>query len=260
MCVRQVHAEGAGVGGRGAQMMPPLTDEQRDDVERNIGLAYRVAERCAGALPKDDAKQAAVLGLMRAMQKYDGRARLSTYSEYWTRAAVSIEKQACACRPAALPVSRLPRTTGARLPWILHGDALLNHGRILKHQEHVYAETGAYPSVSETSAAVGIDEWLVSILVLAGLPYVLIDDYDTLQDDKAKQPDDVASDANRAMLVSVAVASLHAREAEVIRYRFWESLTLEQVGHKFGVTRGRIYQIEAKALRKLRVKLKSLVD
>ncbi len=72
-----------------------LTDEQRDLVDRNIGLAYKVGRRRAGSMDEDDAIQEAALGMMDASRRYDpeAHAQFSTYAEYRAGGAVSDAKR-----------------------------------------------------------------------------------------------------------------------------------------------------------------------
>jgi RNA polymerase primary sigma factor len=137
---------------------------------------------------------------------------------------------------------------------------------LLRAAEELEEELGKPPSDAELSAATGVlPKFIKQCLSLAStvsLDIELAPDSaatigDTIRDENAVSPSEIAEQGTRLFTIERALATLTEREQEVLKDRFGFSdgghaLTLEEVGTKFKVTRERIRQIEARALRKLR--------
>jgi RNA polymerase primary sigma factor len=246
----------------GADARPALEEQARRGdaararlVEANLRLVVAIAVRYRGrGLHLPDLVQEGNLGLMRAAERFDHRRgfRFSTYATWWIRQAVS-----GALRDQARVV-RLPAHLPARL-------------RALAEAERALAqELGRGVSAAEVGAAVGLTADAVERLRGHALGTASLDAPAHRAKDRslgdrlaatAPAPGDAVRAAERDAALGAALGEaldrLAPREALVLRLRHGvgeeRPRTLEEIGARLGVTRERVRQVEASALRKLRV-------
>ncbi len=226
-------------------------EAQKQLAEANLRLVVSIAKRYAGrGMLFLDLIQEGNLGLIKAVEKYDWRKgfKFSTYATWWIRQAITraIADQA---RTIRIPV---------------HMVETIN--KLIRVSRQKLQELGREPTPEEIAEEMGISvEKVREIQKISQEPVSLEtpigeeeDSHlgDFIQDDNVPAPADAAAFALLKAQLNEVLGTLTEREQRVLRLRFGlddgRSRTLEEVGKTFNVTRERIRQIEAKALRKLR--------
>jgi len=229
-----------------------VREAKRELTEANLRLVVSVAKRYLGSdFSLLDLIQEGNIGLMKAVDRFQYRRgfKFSTYATWWIRQAIT------------RAIADHSRTI--RMP--VHIVETLN--RLSRVNRTLVNELGREPTPEELAQRTGIPAKKIRLIMEASRRPLSLETpigedselRDFLEDRQTSSPDDALFSHDLTAQVERALATLSSKEKEILRLRFGitkDEQTLEEVGRHFAVTRERIRQIEAKALRKLRYPLR----
>jgi len=229
-----------------------LSEAEWEMVEKNMGLVYKLAGRYrASSMFYEDLVHEGVFGLMRAAQRYDSKkAAFATYAWWWIRQAIT-RALADQGRTIRIPVHMV--------------ETINKYQQVVRR---LVQDLGRDPMPEETAAEMGVEVEKIRHIMKISQETISLeapvgdnDDGDSALESFIPDEDSIspATSAARKILktyINEIIFDLTSREQKILDMRFGltdgVTHTLEEVGKAFGVTRERIRQIEAKAIRKLK--------
>jgi RNA polymerase primary sigma factor len=215
----------------------------------NLKLVFHLAKKYLySGEPLDDLAQEGNIGLLKAVERFDWRRgfKFSTYATWWIRQHIG-RHVADKCRTIRVPVH-------------IHEKVQ----RLSREMQASESTTGRAPELNEITTRLGMSTRTVNALQLLmsePLPiHEILDDEQIAVDARSSfvwpDPFDIVSESELRETIGKVLSTLKPKHAQVLRLRYGigikDSLTLDDVGQRYGVTRERIRQIEANAIRKLK--------
>lgn len=215
----------------------------------NLKLVFHLAKKYLySGEPLDDLAQEGNIGLLKAVERFDWRRgfKFSTYATWWIRQQIG-RHIADKCKTVRIPVH-------------VHDKVQ----RLFREIQALELETGRAPKLDEISVRVGIPVHKVAALQRLALEPLVIHELDidemiaieAQSDFVSPDPMDIVFQSELLETIDKLLSTLKPKEEQILRLRFGigveNALTLEEVGSQYKVTRERVRQIEAKAIRKLK--------
>jgi RNA polymerase primary sigma factor len=231
--------------------------QARDEMIRsNLRLVVSIAKNYSRpGLTLLDLIEEGNLGLLKAVERFDPveQCRFSTYASWWIRQAIK-RSLISAVKPVDIP------------PYMVD---MINKWR--RAATRLECERGRRPTQTEIARAMGLSRKKVDVIARAARafssPFQAVSDdaewslSEMLADEGSRSPVDVIIDNRRTEAVMRFLSSINERAATVLRMRFGleggEPMTLKEIGHKVGLTRERVRQVEHEALRCITAAIRS---
>jgi RNA polymerase sigma factor for flagellar operon FliA len=231
---------------------PGLTEEDKEKIIRDFlpfvkYTASRLSWRLPPQLTIDDLISTGLMGLLDALEKFDGRVKLKTYAEFRIKGSMLDELRA---------MDWVPRSTKKRISEIRNA-----HSRLER-------ELGREPDDEEVAELleIGLDEYYGTLQDANGAVSLRFEDFeehsgeglnilDCIADEREKSPLALLEESNQKKVLARFIAQLPEKEKLLLSLYYWDELTMKEIGKVMKLTEGRVCQLHTQALIRLKVKV-----
>ena len=234
------------------EYQPTYTEEDKEKIIRDFlpfvkYTAQRLSWRLPPQLTVDDLISTGLMGLLEALEKFDGRVKLKTYAEFRIKGAMLDELRA---------MDWLPRSTKKRISEIRNAHSTLE------------MELGRGPEAEEVAEllAIGLEEYYGTLQEAHGAVSLRFEDFEEksgeglnimecIADEREKSPLALLEEADRKKVLARFITELSAKEKLLLSLYYWDELTMKEIGKVMKLTEGRVCQLHTQALIRLKAKV-----
>lgn len=231
---------------------PAFTEEDKEKIIKDFlpfvkYTAHRLSWRLPPQLTVDDLISTGLMGLLDALEKYDGRVKLKTYAEFRIKGSMLDELRS---------TDWVPRSTKKKISEIRAAHSTLEK------------ELGREPDDEEVAELleIGLDEYYGTLQDAHGAVSLRLEDYEEnsgeglnilecIADMREKSPLALLEEEDQKKLLARFIAQLPAKEKLLLSLYYWDELTMKEIGRVMNLTEGRVCQIHTQALIRLKAKV-----
>ncbi len=231
---------------------PAFTEEDKEKIIKDFlpfvkYTAHRLSWRLPPQLTIDDLISTGLMGLLDALEKFDGRVKLKTYAEFRIKGSMLDELRS---------TDWVPRSTKKKISEIRNAHSELER------------ELGREPEDEEVAELleIGLDEYYGTLQDAHGAVSLRLEDYEEhsgeglnimecIADMHEKSPLALLEDADQKKLLARFIAKLPTKEKLLLSLYYWDELTMKEIGKVMNLTEGRVCQLHTQALIRLKAKV-----
>ncbi len=234
------------------EYQPTYTEEDKEKIIRDFlpfvkYTANRLAWRLPPQLTVDDLISTGLMGLLDALEKFDGRVKLKTYAEFRIKGSMLDELRA---------MDWVPRSTKKKISEIRNAHSTLER------------ELGREPDDEEVAELleIGLDEYYGTLQDASGAVSLRFEDFEKnsgeglnimecIADEREKSPLALIEEADQKKVLARFITQLPEKEKLLLSLYYWDELTMKEIGKVMNLTEGRVCQLHTQALIRLKAKV-----